>query len=237
MTAASTQCEKQGKTMTLEERLAEAGVSTLEELEAKIKADATAEATATEAKLRKQVTDLETIKASQGTEIGDLRKNGEALKEAQAKLAEFEESKKTGNEPPEDRRPEKTEGDWKQVNSEREKAFKDEDWDKVDAALKDAPAEVKTLIQTEEGRAAFYTQVLGSSTQEAQETLRRPVQKEKLSVAAQMDAYFNKDKSSGRVPARQPSGIVTSSANQTNTQSTDPVVGASMTDRLAGIKT
>ncbi|GAF74644.1 unnamed protein product, partial [marine sediment metagenome] len=163
MTAASTQCEKQGKTMTLEERLAEAGVATLEELEAKIKADAiastSATATAEEAKLRKQITDLETIKASQGTEIGDLRKNEGALKEAQAKLAEFE-SNKTENENPEDRRPEKTDGDWKQVNSEREKAFKDEDWDKVDAALKDAPPEVKTLIQTEEGRAAFYTQVL-----------------------------------------------------------------------------
>ena len=227
--------------MTLEERLAEAGVATLEELEAKIKADATASVTATttaeEAKLRKQITDLETIKASQGTEIGTLRKNDGALAEAQAKLAKFEESKEDGNEPPEDRRPEKTEGDWKQVNSEREKAFKDEDWTKVDTALKDAPPEVKALIKTEEGRAAFYIQVLGSSEQEAQETLRRPVQKEKLSVAEQMDAYFNKNKTSGRVPARQPSGIVTSKQNQNQNQSGEPVVGASLADRLAGIQT
>ena len=87
--------------MTLEERLAAAGVKTLEELEAKIKADAAAEvkaaAIAEEAKLRKQITDLESIKASQGGEIGELRKNKEALEEAQRKLAEFEQSKKTDN--------------------------------------------------------------------------------------------------------------------------------------------
>ena len=73
--------------MTLEERLTEAGVKTLAELEAKIKADAAAEVKATalaeEAKLRKQITDLETIKASQGGEIGELRKNKEALAEAE----------------------------------------------------------------------------------------------------------------------------------------------------------
>lgn len=223
--------------MTLEERLSEAGVATLEELEAKIKADAIETAktasTAEEAKLRKQITDLETIKASQGTEIGDLRKTAEALAESQQKLAKFE-SKKTENEPPEDRRPVKTEDDWKQVNSEREKAFKDDDWEKVDAALKDAPAEAKELIKTEEGRAAFYARVLGSSEQEAQETLRRPVQKEKLSVVEQLDTYF-KDKPSGRVPARQPSGIVPSKVTQT--QSTEPVVGASFQDRMEGIQT
>ena len=123
------------------------------------------------------------------------------------------------------------------MNSEREKAFKDEDWTTVDTALKDAPPEVRTLIQTEEGRAAFYTQVLGSSEQEAQETLRRPVQKEKLSVAEQMDAYFGKKKPSGRVPARQPSGIVTSKPNPNQNQSTEPVAGASIADRLAGVQT
>jgi len=224
--------------MTLEERLSEAGVATLEELEAKIKADAIAsakvDANATEASLRKQVSDLELIKGQQGTKQGQLTKD---LAEAQTKLAEFEESKKTENEQPEDRRPEKTEGDWKQVNSEREKAFNDDEWNKVDAALKDAPPEVRTLVKTEEGRAAFYEQVLGSSEQEAQETLRRPVQKEKLSVAEQMDVWLNKDKQSSRVPARQPSGIVTSKTNQNKNQSGEPVIGASFSDRMAGILT
>ena len=227
---------------TLEERLSEAGVDSLEALEAKIKADATAEvkaeAAAEEAKLRKQVTDLETIKASQGTEIGNLRKDSEELTEAKRKLAGFEESKKTEDEqtPP---KPEKTDEDWKQVNSEREKAFKDEDWDKVDAALKDAPAEAKALIKTEEGRAAFYDRVLGSGSDEgaAQETLRRPVQKEKLSVADQLDNYLETGKQSNRVPARQPSGIVASKTTPNQNQSAEPVVGASMADRLAGIQT
>jgi hypothetical protein len=223
--------------MTLEERLSEAGVATLEELEAKIKADASASSTAEEAKLRKQITDLETIKASQGTEIGGLRKNESALKEAELKLAEFEQSKKSENDDPNNRRPEKTDDDWKQANANREKAFKDEDWDKVDAALKEAPPEVKALAKTEEGRAAFYDSTLGSSETENQETLRRPVQKEKLSVAEQMDAYFGKNKSSGRVPARQPSGIVASSAPRNTNQSTEPVVGASFSDRMAGIQT
>lgn len=225
--------------MTLEERLAAAGVTTLEELEAKIKADAAAavraEAQSEEAKLRKQITDLEAIKASQGGEIGELRKNKEALEEAQRKLAEFE-SKKTGNEPTKVAPVEKTEADWKQANSEREKAFTDADWDKVDAALKDAPAEAKALIMTEAGRAAFYDRILGSSQKAVQETLRRPVQKEKLSVAEQLDAYLNKGKQPVRVPARQPSGIVASRPNPNQNIPVEPVAGASIAMRLAAIQ-
>lgn len=225
--------------MTLEERLTQAGVTTLAELEAKIKADAasevTAKATAEEAKLRKQITDLETIKASQGGEIGELRKDKEALAEAKRKLAEFE-SKKTDNgnpNPP----AEKSEDDWKQANSEREKAFKDEDWNKVDAAMKAAPPEAKTLIKTEAGRAAFYDRVLGSGSVETQETLRRPVQKEKLTVAEQLDAYLNKGKQPVRVPARQPSGIVPSTPNPNQNQSGEAVVNASFADRMKAIQT
>ena len=228
--------------MTLEERLTQAGVTTLAELEAKIKADTAAEvktaAVAEEARLRKQITDLETIKASQGGEIGELRKNKEALAEAERKLAEFEKSKKTGNEPPKDPPAEKSEDAWKQENSEREKAFKDDDWNKVDAAMKAAPPEAKVLIKTEAGRAAFYDRVLGStSTQEAQETLRRPVQKEKLTVAEQLDAYLNKGKQPVRIPARQPSGIVPSKPNPNQNQSGEPVAGASFAQRMAGIQT
>lgn len=226
--------------MTLEERLTAEGVKTIEELEAKIKAAAAAEvkaaALAEEAKLRKQITDLEAIKASQGGEIGELRKNAEALAEAQRKLAEFEQSKQTENGQVKVGPVVKTEADWKQANTEREKAFKDEDWDKVDAALKNAPAEAKALIMTEEGRAAFYNRVLGSSTQPVQETLRRPMQKEKLSVAEQLDAYFNKGKQAPRVPVRQPSGIVPSSPNPNRNQTAEPVVGASIADRLAAIQ-
>ena len=220
--------------MTLEERLSEAGVATLEELEAKIKADATASYTAEEAKLRKQVTDLETIKASQGTEIGDLRKKEEALVAAELKLAEFEQSKKTEDGllvPP------AKEKDWEQVNSERVKAFSDEDRTKVNEAFKDAPTEAQALAKTPEGRAAFYTRILGLGSEETQEAFCPPVQKEKLSVAEQMDAYFNKEKPTGRVPARQPSGIVTSSAPRNKNQSGEPVVGASFADRMAGIQT
>ena len=228
--------------MTLEERLTQAGVATLAELEAKIKADAAAEvkatATAEEAKLRKQITDLETIKASQGGEIGELRKNKEALAEAERKLAEFEKSKKTDNGTPKDPPAEKSEDAWKQENSEREKAFNDGDWNKVDAAMKAAPPEAKALIKTEAGRAAFYDRVLGSaSTQEAQETLRRPIQKEKLTVAEQLDAYLNKGKQPVRVPARQPSGIVPSKPNPNQNQSGEPVANASIADRLKAIQT
>lgn len=222
--------------MTLEERLAEAGVTTLEELEAKIKSDAItdakAAANAEEAKLRKQISDLELIKGQQGTKQGELTKELEAAKE---KLAEFEESKQTENEPPKEQKTEKSEADWKQENSEREQAFSDDDWTKVDVELKAAPPEAKKLIMTEAGRAAFYDRVLGSSKQEAQETLRRPVKKEKLTVAEQLDAYFGKDKKSGRVPVRQPSGIVTSSADKN--QSLEPVIGASFSTRMAGIQT
>jgi hypothetical protein len=228
--------------MTLEERLTQAGVTTLAELEAKIKTDTAAEVKATalaeEAKLRKQITDLETIKASQGGEIGELRKNKEALAEAERKLADFEKSKKTGNEPPKDPPTEKSEDAWKQENSEREKAFKDDDWNKVDAAMKAAPPEAKALIKTEAGRAAFYDRVLGStSTQEAQETLRRPVQKAQLTVAEQLDAYLNKGKQPVRIPARQPSGIVPSKPNPNQNQSGEPVAGASFAQRMAGIQT
>ena len=223
--------------MTLEERLSEAGVTTLAELEAKIKADVKAAALAEEAKLRKQITDLETIKASQGSEIGELRKNKEALVEAERKLAEFNELKKTGNGQPNSSTTEKSEDDWKQGNSEREKAFKDEDWVKVDAALKDAPPEAKALIKTEAGRAAFYNRVLGSgSVVDAQETLRRPVQKEKLTVAEQLDAYLNKGKQPVRVPTRQPSGIVPSKPNINQNQSDEPVAGASFTQRMEAIQ-
>lgn len=227
--------------MTLEERLEQAGVTTLEELEAKIKADAAAEvkakAAAEEAALRKQISDLEAIKASQGGEIGELRKNKEALEEAQRKLAEFEQSKKTDDDPPKAAPVEKTEADWKQANSEREKAFTDADWDKVDAELKAAPSEAKALIMTEAGRAAFYDRVLGSGSKEVQETLRRPVQKEKLSVAEQLDAYLNKGKQTQRVPARQPSGIVASKPNPNQNIPVEPVANASISARLAAIQT
>ena len=226
--------------MTLEERLTQAGVASLDELEAKIKADAAAEvkatATAEEAKLRKQITDLENIKASQGGEIGELRKDKEALTEAKRRLAEFEISKKTDNGNP-NPTAEKSEDDWKQANSEREKAFKDDDWNKVDAAMKTAPPEAKALIKTEAGRAAFYDRVLGSGSVETQETLRRPVQKEKLTVAEQLDAYLNPRKQSVRVPARQPSGIVPSKPNQNQNQSGEPVANASFADRMKAIQT
>ena len=222
---------------TLEERLAAAGVEDLEALEAKIKADATtaAEAGNKEAKegLEKQVTDLEKIKGTQGTEIGDLRKRAEAAEE-EAKI--LKESKQTENDDPANRRPEKSGDDWKRENADREKAFKDEDWDKVDAALKDADPDVRELAKTEEGRAAFYNQILGSSSTETQETFRRPQKKEKLSVAEQIDQALNKD-NGNRVPSLRPSGIGTSKqTNEQNNQSGQTVVNASMSERRAALQ-
>ena len=226
--------------MTLEERLAAAGVTTLEALEAKIAADAkaalVAEKEAIIAAKEKQIKDLEAIKGNQGTEIGTLRTAVNAL---QTSLEQFKESKKTENVPPQNPNPPKGEDDWKRENSEREQAFTDEEWTKADEALKALPAEAKALVKTEEGRAAFYARVLGSTTTEAQETLRRPQQKAKLTVAEQLDLYLSKTKvvDSQRVPTLRPAGLGTSSVTQKKPTQVEGVVNASISDRLAALKT
>ncbi len=200
--------------MTLEERLSEAGVETLEELEAKIRTEAEAKAVKEKEALKEQVKNLETIKASQANEVGDARKAKEAAEAALKELKELKESTQTDKGNLEDRGAEKTDDDWKQANAEREKTFTDEDWAKLDQALKDAPAEVKALAKTEEGRAAFYASTFGSKeSPETLETFRRPEQKKKLSVAEQMDAYLNKNKSQYSVPSARPSAIGASNPN------------------------
>lgn len=219
---------------TLEERLTEAGVDTLEALELKIKTDAETASQTKIDSLDEQVKNLELIKGTQGTEIGELRKERDTQSEA---LRILKESKQAENELTGSRRPEKTEDDWKAKNSDREKAFKNEDWDKVDDALKNAATEVKALVKTEEGRSAFYDQILGTSTEQAQETLRRPVQKEKLTVAEQMDAYLAKEGSTRRIPSMKPSGTGPSGETKLNKTAGQTIVNASWDERMAGILT
>lgn len=225
--------------MTLEERLSDAGVTTLEELEAKIKADAAAEvkaaAAAEEATLRKQITDLEAIKASQGTEIGDLRKNKEALAEAERKLAEFNESKKTkdaATPPPAT----KTEAEWKQENEKQLLAMSDDDLAKLNKTIAEND-DLKAISATEEGKAGLILKVLGSSTEaESQEIFRRPQHEKKLTVAEQIDLALNK-KPSGTPANRRPLGIPASKPNPNQNLSGEPVSNASIADRLAAIQT
>jgi hypothetical protein len=174
--------------MELEEALKAKGVTTLDELEAKIKANAIREKEEQEAALRKQIKDLEEIKAKQGDSLGSTRKE---LDDAKAKLLELEKEKlskpisgnKTDDVPPAQS---KTEEQWRQENEAREKALSDAEWLKLDAAYKAAPDETRKLASTEEGRAAFMAAILGSAGTAAQETFRRPAQEKKLTVEEQI---------------------------------------------------
>jgi len=221
--------------MTLEERLDEAGVATFEELEAKIKADVRAAALAEEAKLRKQISDLEIIKGQQGTEIGDLRKNKEALAEAERKLAEFQESKKTEKEtepPPVI----KTEQEWKQENEKKLLAMSDDDLAKLNKTIAEND-DLKAISATEEGKAGLIQKILGSNEgDQSQEIFRRPQHEKKLTVAEQIDLALNK-KQSGTPANRRPLGIPASKPNPNQNLSGEPVSNASIADRLAAIQT
>lgn len=187
--------------MELEEILKAKGVDTLEELEAKIRQAALAEGATGEETLRKQIKDLETIKDKQGDTIGSVKKE---LDEVRAKLLSLEKNKiETGkpNEEPtmiDGKKPEdapaqgKSEEQWRQDNEARELALTDSDWTKLDEAAKVLDPEVRKLaVSTEEGRAAFMAEVLGSA-EPGQETFRRPVQKKKLTVAEQIQQGLNK---------------------------------------------
>jgi hypothetical protein len=208
--------------MELEEILKAKGVSSLEELEAKIKADALKEKEASETLLRKQIKDLELIKASQGDTIGATRKE---IDEAKAKLIELERISATKNlENKPDDAPVvsgKTEQQWKQENEEREKALSDADWTKLDEAAKALDAETRRLaMSTEEGRAAFMSEVLGS-TVAVQETFRRPVQEKKLTVAEQIQIGLGKLKPN-TAPVLRPSGSGFSANRPVTKQTAQP---------------
>jgi len=166
--------------MELETVLEAEGVKTLEELKAKIKADAEKAALGTsaekEAGLVKQIADLEAIKATQGDEVGTLRKD---LEEAKEQLDKIEEKKTKNAEIP----AEKTEEQLKQENEAVEEALTNDQWKKLEGALKDADADTRKLaLSSEEGRASFRNAILGSSETLAQETFRRPIQEKKLTV-------------------------------------------------------
>jgi len=197
--------------MTLEEMLEAKGVKTIEEYNEKISAEVKSALKAEQEKeeevLRKQIKDLEAIKDSQGNTIGTTKKE---LDEAKSKLLELEKKGMEANKgilekKPEDALAVKTEQQWRQENDAREKALTDEEWNKLEEATKALDAGTRKLaVATEEGRAAFMAEVLGS-TEQAQETFRRPVTEKKLSVAEQIALALNKQKPN--IPAmRRPQG-------------------------------
>lgn len=189
--------------MELEEVLKAKGVTTLEELEAKIKADAKKEADAAEVTLRKQIKDLEAIKDSQGQTIGDARKEADLLK---ARLLEIEKEKmKPISENRSDDAQAPNEEQLRRANEAREQALTDEQWLLLEEATKVMDTETRKLaVATEEGRAAFMNSVLGSA-QTAQETFRRPVQQKKLTVQEQIEIALGKTKANVP-PALRPAG-------------------------------
>jgi hypothetical protein len=175
--------------MELADMLKENGVETLEEYNAKIKSDAITAANKdkeeSDALLRKQIKDLEEIKAKQGGTLGETRKE---LDEMKSKLLDLEKGKMNLEKKPENAgEPSvKTEDMWKRENEAAEVALSNEDWDKLDKALKDAPEETRELaVSSEEARSAFRSAVLGSA-KAPQETFRRSVQEKKLSVDEQI---------------------------------------------------
>lgn len=196
--------------MTLEEMLKTNGVETIEEYNAKIAAEAKEAAVneqrAAEEALRKQIRDLEEIKAKQGGAIGDSRKEIDALR---GKLLELEkknmEPGKQFEKKPDDAPPSgKTEEQWRQENDAREKALTDDEWNKLESEAGRLPEDVrKTVLSTEEGRAAFMDEVLGSK--KMQETFRRPVPEKKLSVQEQIQLALGKRKP-GVIPSQRLSG-------------------------------
>jgi hypothetical protein len=209
--------------MELADILKEKGVTSLEELEAKIKADALKEKEAEEALLRKQIKDLEEIKAKQGDTIGTTRKE---LDEAKGKLIEMEklkmEPEKILEKKPDDAPAQgKTQEQWRQENEAREKALTDEDWTKLDEAAKALDADTRKLaLSDEEGRAAFMAEVLGSAAP-VQETFRRPTQEKKLSVAEQIQQGLAKLKPNS-TPSLRPSGSGFSANRQPVKQTAAP---------------
>ena len=189
---------------TIAELLESKGVSTLEELESKIKTEAQAATLLSveeqKAGLKKQIADLETIKAAQGDEVGTLRKD---LADAKEKLEKMDVGK---NAEDADSPTGKTPEQWATENAQAEKALTDADWNKLDTALKNAPEETRKLaIGSEEGRAAFRNAILGSDASPEQETFRRPVQKKKLSVEEQIKAGLGLLKPN-TAPTLRPSG-------------------------------
>ena len=115
----------------------------------------------------------------------------------------------------------KTEEQWRQENEAREKALTDADWTKLDEAAKALDAETRKLaVSTEEGRAAFMAEVLGSAAQ-TQETFRRPVVEKKLSVSEQIALALKGEKAN--VPlARRPHGSGFSENRDNNKQPAQP---------------
>lgn len=194
--------------MELNELLEQHNVESLEQALEKIKNSAQAEALKSfeeqKAGLKKQITDLETIKASQGDEVGTMRKD---LKEAKEKLEAL--SKDSGaNKSDNASLPEKsvkTEDDWARENKSREASFTDAEWDKLDKALASTDPAIKKLVSSEEGRAAFMNEILGQPNQQTQATFRRQVQKEQLSIEEQIKQALGRGNVKP-VSQRQPAG-------------------------------
>lgn len=174
--------------MELAEQLEAKGVKTLDELEAKIKADAQAQAQQTIDGLKSQIENLETIKGSQGDQLGDLRKQLEAAEEAKKALAEKIAEKKPDSSDGGASDDEPTEEDSKAKNEKWLLNATDEQLAQLNAELKGVSPEVRKLVKSSErGKAAFIAQIFGGeSTEQSGEVFRRPAMEEKLSIEEQI---------------------------------------------------
>lgn len=227
---------------TLEETLSANGVATLEELTAKIAKDTAdrieKEKADAEALLKKQIKDLEEIKAKQGEKIGLLQKATELSKEKELLMSDG--TKKPDDAPADVTVEEKTEAQWKAENDAIEASLDENAWNVLDNTLKSATPEVRKLATTsEEGRAAFLKTVLGTTVQPpAQETFRRPVQEKKLSVEEQIAIGLGKLKPATTPTLRSVGSGFDPNRKQTDNNNFQPAWSnsGSIRDRLAESK-
>ena len=188
-------------TTKLEEMMTEKGVESVDALLDAVKNEATAGALKPveeqKASLKKQITDLETIKASQGDELGTLRKD---LKEAKESLTGL------GTEQMENANPAavKTEADWAEENEQRLLSMSDEEVAKLNEAVGNNDA-LATIASTEEGKAGIIAELSGSAEQASQAIFYRPKQEKKVTVGEQIDAALGRQKPN-LTPASRVSG-------------------------------
>ncbi len=149
-----------------------------------------------------QVTNLVSIKDNQGTEIGTLRAKVTELTSVQKNVTEESQEKKKEN-----NAPVKTEEQYKAENESREGSLNEAQLAQLDEVYKGLSPDTKKLItKSEEARAAFLDEAIGSSTTQMQETFRRPKTEEKLSIKDQIRNALGQLKPE-TTPTLRPSGI------------------------------
>jgi len=143
---------------------------------------AVGQATASMAEKDEQISNLERIKGENGSVIGDLRKTVDALTGKPNGGIEDVLTEKKG-----DDGTVKTEADYKAENESLEATLSEEQLGELEELWKALDADTRTLVtNSEEARATYMAEALGSSTAQTQETFRRPKPKVKLSVAEQV---------------------------------------------------